>query len=55
VWAFDIQAGYEQAAEPKTLMSFENNRAHGTDLFRSKDGDQFLTLLVDFVNSVASP
>ena len=55
VRAFDIQMGYEQAAEPKTLMLFEDNRAHGTDLFRSKDNEQFLTLLLDFVNSLANP
>lgn len=55
VWAFDIQAGYEQAAEPKSLVLFENNRAHGTDLFRSEHGDQFLKLLIDFVSSLASP
>lgn len=54
-WAFDIQRGYEQAAEPKTLVLFENNRDHGTDLFSSKDGEQFLTLLIDFVNSLANP
>jgi hypothetical protein len=53
--AFDIQTGYEHAAEPKTLVLFEDDRAHGTDLFRSKDADQFLTLLIDFVNSLASP
>ena len=55
VRAFDIQMGYEQAAEPKTLMLFEDNRAHGTDLFRSKDSEQFLALLLDFVNSLANP
>jgi hypothetical protein len=54
-WAFDIQMGFEQAAEPKTLVLFENNRAHGTDLFRSNDRDPFLTLLVDFVNNLDSP
>jgi hypothetical protein len=54
-WAFDIQMGYEQAAEPKELVLFEENRAHGTDLFSSKDGEQFLTLLIDFVNSLAAP
>lgn len=55
VWAFDIQMGYEQAAEPKTLVLFEDNRAHGTDLFRSKDSEQFLSLLIDFVNSLSKP
>lgn len=55
VWAFDIQMGYEQAAEPKTQVLFEDNRAHGTDLFRSKDSEQFISLLIDFVNSVAKP
>lgn len=53
--AFDIQTGYEKAAEPKTLKLFENSRSHGTDLFRSEDSDEFLTLLIDFVNSLAAP
>ena len=52
-WAFDIQTGYEQAAEPRQLVLFEENRAHGTDLFSSKDRESFLTLLIDFVNSQA--
>lgn len=52
-WAFDIQTGYEQAAEPRQLVLFEENRAHGTDLFSSKDRETFLTLLIDFVNSQA--
>lgn len=54
-WAFNIKAGYEQAAEPRTLMVFENNKAHGTDLFHSQDGEQFLNLLRDFVNNLAIP
>ena len=54
-WAFDIQNGYKNASEPKTLVLFENNRVHGTDLFHSKDSEQFLSLLIDFVNSLANP
>jgi hypothetical protein len=54
VWAFDIQMGYEKAAEPKELVLFEDNLAHGTDLFASTDGEQFLTLLIDFVNSLGA-
>ena len=54
VWAFDIQNGYEQASEPKTLVLFENSRVHGTDLFHSKDGEPFLNLLIDFVNRLAN-
>jgi pimeloyl-ACP methyl ester carboxylesterase len=53
--AYDIQAGYEKAAQPKTLLLFENERAHGTDLFRSKDSDAFLKSLLDFVNELANP
>jgi hypothetical protein len=55
VWAFDIEMGYERAAEPKELVLFEENRAHGTDLFSSKDGEQFLSLLIDFVNELTAP
>src|SRR5687767_7342276 len=40
--AFDIEMGYEKAAEPKELVLFEDNRAHGTDLFTSKDSEAFL-------------
>jgi len=51
----DIGRGYEQSAEPKELVLFEANRAHGTDLFSSKDGDHVLAVLIDFVNSLADP
>ena len=54
-WAFDIQMGYERAAQPKDLVLFEDNRAHGTDLFSSTDGGEFLNLLLDFVNSLEDP
>lgn len=53
--AFNTQMNYDQAAEPKQLVLFAKNSIHGTDLFSSKDRDQFLTLLIDFVNSLASP
>jgi hypothetical protein len=53
--AFNTQMNYDLAAEPKQLVLFEENRIHGTDLFSSKDGDQFLTLLIDFVNGLANP
>jgi len=53
--AFNTQMNYDQAAEPKKLVLFEENSIHGTGLFSSKDRDQFLTLLIDFVNSLASP
>ena len=53
--AFDIQTGYEKAAEPRELVLFDDNRAHGTDLFSSKDSEQFLTLLIEFVNGLANP
>lgn len=55
VWAFDIQTGYEQAGEPKELVLYDDNRAHGTDLFSSKDAEAFLTVLIDFVNNLANP
>lgn len=49
------QSGYDQSAKPKELVLFPENRAHGTDLFASKDGNQFLMLLIDFVNELAAP
>ena len=52
-WAYDIQGGYEKAAEPKTLIVFENERAHGTDLFRSQESGAFLSALLDFMNGLA--
>ena len=53
--AFNIQTGYERAAEPKELVIFEDNRAHGTDLFSSTDSGKFLTLLLDFVDGLTIP
>ena len=54
-WAFDIQNGYKQAAEPKKLVLFENSRVHGTDLFHSQDSQAFLSALLDFLNGLAQP
>jgi alpha/beta superfamily hydrolase len=54
-WAFDIQEGYKKASDPRTLVIFENNRAHGTDLFKSQDAEAFLKTLLDFVNPLAIP
>jgi hypothetical protein len=54
-WAFNTEFSYEQAAEPKRLVLFEENNTHGTSLFNSKDRDQFLTLLLDFVHGLANP
>jgi len=54
-WARDTQAMYDRAAEPKTLVLFDENSAHGASLFYSNDRDQFLTLLIDFVNALAQP
>jgi hypothetical protein len=51
----NTQMAYDQSAEPKELVLFEENRAHGTDLFSSKDGEAFLFLLLDFVNGLPSP
>lgn len=54
-WARDTQVIYDKAAEPKTLVLFEGNSAHGASLFYSNDREEFLTLLIDFVNSLANP
>jgi pimeloyl-ACP methyl ester carboxylesterase len=54
-WAFNMQTGYERAAEPKELVLFEANRTHGTDLFSSANNDKFLTLLLDFIDGLAPP
>jgi dienelactone hydrolase len=50
---YDIKTGFEKAAEPKTLAILEDARAHGTNLFQSSESDNFLTLLIDFVNALA--
>jgi len=34
---------------------FENERAHGTDLFRAEEKEEFLRALIEFVDSLASP
>lgn len=54
-WARDTQVAYDKAAEPKKLVLFEENSLHGSGLFYSKDSEEFLTLLIDFVNSLANP
>lgn len=47
---YDIRTGFENAAEPKTIAVLENARAHGTNMFESSERDEFLALLIDFVN-----
>lgn len=47
------QTGYEQSAEPKELVLFEENRAHANHLFSSKDGVEFLNVMIEFVDSLA--
>jgi hypothetical protein len=54
-WARDTQVVYDQASEPKRLVLFEENSTHGSSLFYSEDRDQFLTLIIDFVNGLANP
>jgi hypothetical protein len=51
-WAASTQAVYEQAGEPKDLVLFPDNSAHGTQLFYSQDRDKFLKLLIDFVDKL---
>jgi hypothetical protein len=51
-WAVDTQLAYEQAAEPRQLVLFPGNSAHGTDLFYSADQEPFLELLLGFVNAL---
>jgi hypothetical protein len=50
-WAVDTQKAYDLADDPKTLVLFPGNGAHGAGLFYSADSDEFLKLLIDFVNS----
>lgn len=51
-WAVDTKSDYYQADEPKTLVIFPRAGSHGTDIFTSPSGDQFLNDLLDFVNNI---
>lgn len=48
-WAAATQADYENAAEPRELVLYPDTSMHGTDLFQSPVGEQFLKALIDFV------
>jgi hypothetical protein len=52
--ALYAQMSHEQSARPKKLVLFEGNRSHGTDLFASQDSEAFLSLLLEFVNSLSN-
>ncbi|MEX2162335.1 MAG: hypothetical protein WD751_10540 [Anaerolineales bacterium] len=49
-WSDELEAIYESAAEPKTLILYEGIARHGTDMFHSQVKEQFLQDLLDFVN-----
>lgn len=51
-WAESASSEYAGAAEPKKLVLYEGNSAHGTDLFASTDGSAFLALLKGFVDDI---
>jgi hypothetical protein len=40
---------------PTNAYPFEENSANGVELFYSDDRDEFLKLLIDFVNELAKP
>jgi pimeloyl-ACP methyl ester carboxylesterase len=44
---------YEQAAEPKEIVLYPTSR-HGTDLFDSDHGDEFLDVLLTFIDETAA-
>jgi hypothetical protein len=53
-WAKATRNDFENAAEPKTLIIYTGNGAHGTELFDSSVYRvQFLQALLDFVNQAA--
>lgn len=54
-WARDTQLIHDQAADPKTLVLYPDNAAHGADLFYSPDRDAFLALLLEFVEGLVAP
>jgi hypothetical protein len=51
-WAASIQADYDNASDPRQLIIYPDIGLHGTELFQSKYGDQFLQTLIDFVDNV---
>jgi hypothetical protein len=51
-WAATTESLYDHAPDPKALIIYPNIAHHGTDLFLSSVGDQFLKSLLDFVNAI---
>lgn len=51
-WSSPIKSDYKKAIEPKTLIIYPDTAQHGTDLFYSPVGDEFLKALLDFVNNI---
>ena len=51
-WSSPTETEYNRADEPKTLIIYPDVAAHGTDLFGSMVGDQFLKDLLDFINKI---
>jgi hypothetical protein len=47
-----IEAAYNSAPEPKTLIIYTDTANHGTDLFYAPPSDPFLQSLLDFVNNI---
>jgi len=47
-----IASDYERADNPKTLILYPDITAHGTSMFGTSVGDQFLKDLLDFINKI---
>jgi esterase/lipase len=45
---------YESAPEPKILKIFSGS-GHGTELFQTKHGVEFLEILLNFLEGIRSP
>lgn len=51
-WTVDIQHIHEKASEPKKLVIFPNEGMRGTQLFFATEKEEFLKLLIDFINDL---
>jgi hypothetical protein len=51
-WAKDTETACKAADEPKQLVLYKDTGMHGTDLFYSQHREQFIKVLVDFVNGL---
>lgn len=51
-WSRDTENAYNASTEPRRLLLYQGTGIHGTGLFHSDHGEQFLQTLLTFANSL---